>query len=293
MEQQEKIMIPKVEYQGEDKKLMERVSKFKKGTARIVIFTLVGFVMGWFSINYIQDTFLPTKIILAIPYKISEAIYVTIIGMPGNQMWAYGHLDVLFFPQYAIATFLAERITPVLLAGAIYGSLAYFTGDKAVFTLQRFVKFAGIWCGVILLYIGGVYGINAKAMSDNEAFKDISGFFLYSEQKGEGFYEETKIGEKIIQSFYSELEQADNVKRNPQKEIPSEVYMASNTRNMVVWVNYEEQYIVTAGQKIFHISEEFADCVREYYENGTLKGYSSIKIEEKERTTEVDATSIE
>ena len=50
MEQiQEKIEIPQVTYQGDDKKLKERVSKFKAGTLRIVIFTIVGLFMGYYS----------------------------------------------------------------------------------------------------------------------------------------------------------------------------------------------------------------------------------------------------
>ena len=162
---QEQIMIPKVVYQGEDQKLKERIGKFKAGTFRIILFTIVGMVMGWFSMEYYADEFLLTKIILAIPYKISEAIYVTIIGTDAeNILRECSYVSTEFFPLSPIATLLAERGTPVLIGGAIYGALAYFTGDKRVFTLNRFVKFFGIWCAVILLYIGAVYGVNALTM---------------------------------------------------------------------------------------------------------------------------------
>ena len=46
---EEEIEIPEVSYEGEDSKLLELVGKFKKGTLRIIIFTLVGAAMGWFS----------------------------------------------------------------------------------------------------------------------------------------------------------------------------------------------------------------------------------------------------
>lgn len=159
---QEKITIPKVVYRGDDKKLTERIRKFKAGTMRIVIFTIVGMILGWYSYTYYTDSFFITKIILAIPYKLSEAIYVSIIGTNAEQlMLQAGYPLTEFFPQSPLATFLAEQVTPVLIGGAIYGALGYFTGDKRVFTLQRFVKFFGIWCAVILLYIGSVYAVNA------------------------------------------------------------------------------------------------------------------------------------
>lgn len=171
---QEQIPIPKVVYQGEDKKLQERIGKFKVGTFRIVLFTIVGMFMGWHSMEYYTDSFLLTKVILAIPYKISEAIYVTVIGTGAERvLWEEMKVFTEFFPLSPIATFLAERGTPVLIGGAIYGALAYFTGDKRVFTLNRFVKFFGIWCAVILLYIGGVYGVNAATSSMDNFPKEV------------------------------------------------------------------------------------------------------------------------
>lgn len=92
---EEEIEIPEVSYEGEDSKLLELVGKFKKGTLRIIIFTLVGAAMGWFSYTYTTDSFFITKVIFAVPYKISEAIYVSVIGTgavpwyPGADMWGF------------------------------------------------------------------------------------------------------------------------------------------------------------------------------------------------------------
>lgn len=171
---QEQILIPKIVYQGDDKKLQERIGKFKAGTFRIVLFTIVGMFMGWHSMEYYADSFILTKVILAIPYKISEAIYVTVIGTGSEQvLWEEMKVFTEFFPLNPLATFLAERGTPVLIGGAIYGALAYFSGDKRVFTLNRFVKFFGIWCAVILLYIGGVYSVNVATSSMNNSPKEV------------------------------------------------------------------------------------------------------------------------
>lgn len=176
---QERIYIPEVVYTGEDKVLKERVTKFKAGSLRIFLFTIVGFVMGAYSHNYIADDFIVTKIILAIPYKICEAIYVFLIGTDAKEiLHTYGIVNGLFtsfFPCSMLATFLAEKLTTIFISGAIYGSAAYFTGDKRVFTLQRFFKFFACWCVIILILIGTAYGVNAWERSQiEESFNSYS-----------------------------------------------------------------------------------------------------------------------
>lgn len=273
MNEETKIEIPEVVYPGDDEKLKERVSKFKAGTFRIAVFTLVGFIMGLFSHTYVRDHFFPTKLIMAIPYKITETIYVFILGTDAEQMYlqnaGIGFLTE-FFPHSYIATFLAETVTTVLIGGAIYGALAYFTGDKRVFTLQRFLKFAGIWCAVILLAVGAAYGVNAKAVHDNEAFKGKPYFFLYdSHGSGSGAYgAET---ERLMREyFYSELEPVE-LERNYDGELDLEISFGY-TRLSMCRVNYEDQYVVTEQGKIYHISKEFADVIRGYDEGQLLPG---------------------
>ena len=155
----DEIVIPKITCGKNDDVLLERVVKLKKGTLRIIVFMLVGMVMGWFSYSYVQDSFIITKVILCIPYKISEAIYTSIIGTDAFRTSIEEICFNSYFPQNFLATFLAERITPVLIGSMIYGSLAYFTGDKRVFTLQRFVKFAGVQILILGVYIAFVYAI--------------------------------------------------------------------------------------------------------------------------------------
>ena len=75
LEQEKELDIPEAGYEGTDEELKERVVHFEKGTRRILVFTLVGFVLGWFSIAYFTDSFLVTKVILAIPYKASEMLH--------------------------------------------------------------------------------------------------------------------------------------------------------------------------------------------------------------------------
>lgn len=278
--QQTEIKIPQVSYDGNDKKLMERIIKFKQGRFRILVFTLVGMFIGWFSYTYITDSFLVTKIIFAIPYKISEAIYVSIIGTDaGCRYDEYYSFITEFFPNSMAATFLAERITPVLIGGALFGSLAYFTGDKRVFTLSRFVKFAGCWFLLILVFMGGVYGINAKAVRDNNHLKNIYYFFVQSEIKGEAIMDERF--DMMLKALEEDLTPVPDFPRNPDMEVPLGIIFAYGLRETNVMVNYKDRYLATRNGSIYSISKEFAGYIQEYYEKGTLMGETSIYMEEK------------
>ena len=267
---QDRIEIPQVTYQGDDKKLKERVSKFKAGTLRIVIFTIVGLFMGYYSHTYVTDSFFPTKLITAIPYKVMEAIYGSILHVDtlvSREFWGYT-LEWEFFPYSALANPLAEPFTTMLIGGAIYGSFAYFTGDKRVFTLQRFLKFAGGWCALILLVAGLAFGMNAKARVDNENFGEVDHFYFNSETGGSSVAGSgSEQGEMVRQCFYSELAPVDLV-RDMKGELPLGIYFDGGLRYGLYQVNYEMQYVVTEGGKIYHISKEFAQLVEDYVEKG-------------------------
>ena len=228
----DEIVIPKITYGDNDSKLLERVIKLKKGSIRIAVFMLVGLIMGWFSYTYVQDTFIITKVILCVPYKISEAIYTSIIGT--NAIYNDTFLSFRFlneyFPQSVIATFLAERITPVLIGMIGYGCLAYFSGDKRVFTLQRFVKFVSVQICILCLFIAAVYGVNAKAVSDNNQFKDVESFYLNSEQCAEIVY--GKKAKILVEKFYHELQEDENIVRDIEEEIRVGVISANDMRWM-------------------------------------------------------------
>lgn len=265
----EKIEIPKIVYQGDDKKLKERIFKFKSGSLRIAVFTVVGLIMGAFSHTYTKDSFLLTKAILAIPYKICEAIYLSVIGTTPDPIW---QLDVFFFPRSWPAGFIAENVTTVLIGGAIYGSLAYFTGDKRVFTLQRFLKFAGCWCAVILLTIGAAYGINAKAMADNDRLLGEPEFFLHhgkleTGSLGGGRIIGSKRSQVLRELLYDGLEPAQ-----VQRDGINEVWMELQWPFRVGYyrVNCKECYLATEQGTTYRISEEFAEVIRIYYDTGEL-----------------------
>lgn len=270
--EQGKVEIPEIVYQGDDRKLKERILKFKAGTFRIIVFTVVGFVMGYFSHTYVTDNFFPVKLIMAIPYKLSEAIYVSLLGtdaaVRGTEQWFLISNYTEFFPHSQLAAFLAESVTPILLGGALYGALAYFTGDKRVFTLQRFLKFGGCWCAVILLFVGSAYIVNAKAVADNEALKGSPVFTLYDAEGDKKYMYGTAMEALLEEYFYSEL-MPEAVQRNFEEE----VYLGITFRPFrftICRVNYRERYVVAEQGTTYRVSEEFAQIVEDYAENHIL-----------------------
>lgn len=271
-EKQSEIDIPKLNYDINDKKMLAHITKFKAGTVRIIAFTIVGMIIGWFGYTYTTDSFIVTKIIFAIPYKISEAIYTKIIGtgysVSSNPLFG---VETEFFRQSALATFLAEHITPVVIGGAIFGCLAYFTGDKRVFTMQRFVKFVFVWIVIIILYIGGVYGVNAKAEYDNNHLRNVDYFYLVSTNRGESILDKERA-DRLLKAFENGLSVDTSVKRNDETEIPIRLYFSKGTRSMIAKVNCDENYLVTPNGTIYRVSKEFAGYVKEYYETGSLRG---------------------
>lgn len=255
------INIPKVKCDADDKKMLARIRLFKVGAARIIIFIFVGFIIGWFGYTYTTDSFIVTKVIFAIPYKISEVIYISIIGT-GDMLVdnSYMGFDTIFFKQSMIATFLAEHITPVLVGGAIFGALAYFTGDKKVFTLNRFIKFFLIWSCIILVYIGCVYGVNAKDKYDNNHLNKVDNFFLIKNNRGDLVRDDEKAN--LVKAFESGLKFNKSIKRNEADEKPIGIILGNGLRLMMARINYEECYLVTTNGRVYSVSKEFVDYVK-------------------------------
>ena len=289
MEQENKLEIPSIVYHGDDKKLKERVRKFKAGTFRIVLFTIVGFIMGHYSHTYVGENFLPMKAVLAIPYKLNEALYVSILGtdamVRGTEEYCMFGFFTEFFPHSYLATFLAETVTTVLIGGAVYGTLAYFTGDRKVFTMQRFLKFAGCWCVAILMCVVMVYGFNIKAVADNEALIGKPVIRLY-DREGKSDSAENAVVESLLEEcVYSGLEREDL-----QRDYEREVYIRitfSSFRTTVCRINFEEGYLVAEKGTTYRIPEGYAQIMKNYAE--MMKGYAEGYIQ-PDITKRPDAT---
>ncbi|MBR0598160.1 hypothetical protein [Sinanaerobacter chloroacetimidivorans] len=249
--------------------LKERVENYDKGTKRIVVFTIVGLILGWFSYKYYITDFLPLKIVIGIPYKISEMIHVTFHDHSFIYLTQYtlGQLNE-FFPQAHFASFFAEYGISSLIGGAIYGSLGFFTGDKRIFTLTKYLKFAAVWAIIISLAVGGTFLANHAAVEKNQKFEDVSGFFLNYESGGEGFYDDD-TGER--EDFFKALEEAfyadgqiteTNRQRNAvNEELIEFVFGPWYTRYMAALINLQEGYLVSDTGRVYSMSDEFCQMV--------------------------------
>lgn len=266
-DRKQRLKLEPERFKVEDSRLKEQVAHYEKGTRRIVIFTLVGFLMGWFSILYYTDSFLVTKVILAVPYKLGEMIHNIFHQADYRTYWGTEFLPWAneFFPGDRLSTFLAERIVPVLFGGAIYGSLAYFTGDKRIFTLKRYLKFAAAWAVIILGFTGITFGINAWNEKRVDAMEGISEFMFYSERSGSRYGEDI-----IIEAFYQDgmPERCEPAGQDWEKEIP--LGLGTGLFETEVSINCEDRYMVTKKGTAYRISEQFAAYVQEYYETGTV-----------------------
>lgn len=270
---EETIRLPEVNSGSVN--LKERVEHYDKGTRRILVFTIVGLILGWFSYRYYITDLLPLKILLAIPYKISEVMHTAL----HDHSYIYlsesvqGQMDA-FFPQSRFASLLAEYGAASMIGGALYGSIGFFTGDKRIFTLTKFIKFAAVWAVAISVVMGGTFLINQIAVEKNHSFTDVSGFFLHYEWGGDGYYRDDATERR---TFYSDLERAfyqdgeiielPDQKRDFGGEDLIEFYYGRwHTRYMAAWVNTKEKYLVSDDGTIYSMSDAFCRLVGEYQE---------------------------
>lgn len=265
---EEAIKLPEAECTKGN--LKEQVEHYDKGTRRILVFTIVGLIMGWFSYMYYGTDFLPLKILIGIPYKMNEMLHTALHNH--NLIYLTKHTQGLlneFFPQAYLVSVIAEYGISSLIGGALYGSLGFFTGDKRIFTLTKYIKFSAVWICIISLSIAGTFLANNIAVEKNQKFEDISGFFLYYESGGSGFYHDSPGAsgdcfKSLEQAFYADgkVTEIENQQRNMEEEELIEfTFGPYHTRYMAAFINLQEKYLVTDIGKMYPMSDEFCQTV--------------------------------
>ncbi len=275
LDAEQRMKIPKTGYQGNPDALKQQVRKFDKGISRIVIFTIIGLILGWFSYNYRTIGFWPLKAVIAVPYKLTFWIH-TLLHHHSDieiQYWGMSFLKTDFFSESVFATLIAERIVAVLFGGAIYGALAYCTGDKRIFTLQRLVKFLACWAVLIALSIGLSFGINVYQINQMETLKNVEEIWIPPEKEGFSTVWTPAKDSDIYNIFYSDLVQDDSIMRNHNEEIPVIFTWRHQKETMLVLINCEKQYLITSQGTLWRISHEFAQSIADRdYSNVMEKG---------------------
>ncbi len=267
--QDESVVIPKITYEGNDRDLKEQVIHYEKGTHRIVVFTIVGLLMGWFSYQYYGENFLPLKIILAIPYKCSEMLHEAFHPPIYAQMGMMGCELDKFFPQAPYVSILAEYGTAALFGGAVYGSLAYFTGDKRIFTLTKYVKFGCVWAAVIAVWTAALFGVNHWQVKRNDTLQNISSMFINGDWGGRAYPAGSIEGQELIEAFY---EGEGPVVCAVSERKPEEEYIIEfsfgvyRQGQMSAWIHPEKGYLVTDQGTTYQMTEAFMEQYRVYLE---------------------------
>jgi len=263
LEAEQNMKLPRTVYQGSPDALKQQVEKFDNGISRIIIFTLVGLILGWFSYNYRSIGFWLLKAVIAAPYKLSLWIH-TLLHHHSDMEIRYGSLyfqNTDFFHGSTIATMIAERIVAVLFGGAIYGALAYCTGDKRIFTLTRLMKFLACWAAVIALTIGLSFGVYAYQIHQMETLKNVEEIWIPPQTESSSTVWASGRDSDVYNIFYSGLEQDSSIMRNRDKEIPIIFTWRNQKETMVVLINCEKHYLITSQGTSWRISPEFANLI--------------------------------
>lgn len=266
---EEGVAIPRITYGGSDTVLKEQVVHYEKGARRIFLFTVIGLLMGWFSYRYYGENFLLLKIILAVPYKMSELLHQ---ALHTEEIWFQGvRPDDLFFPQAPFVSWLAEYGTSALFGGAVYGSLAYFTGDKRIFTLSGYVRFGCVWAAVIGVWTAVLFGANGWQAGQNNELKHVSGFFIESEVGGSAYYSDYQEDtyERLLTAFYGEggPQRIQPGVREEEEELPVELRFGRFLQGaMNARIHPEKGYLVTDRGYVYQMTDSFMEVYRECLE---------------------------
>lgn len=169
--------IPEVE----DEVLISKIKARIKGTRRIILYALFGFVLGAFSRFYTMDEFIVTKAIMALPYKLAE--FVLGLVFAGNRLppglintWGY-RLDMGFFPYNPLLDLLASLFTPALIGSFLAMLVGYLVSDKRVFQRKKIINFLAAGFLTLAFWFAvlhGFYGQTLQRIAGLEGLREIT-----------------------------------------------------------------------------------------------------------------------
>ena len=177
----EKIII-------DDAVLVDKIKAHRKGIRRITLYGILGFVLGVFSRFYTMDSFIVTKAMMALPYKLAEfalGIFFSRYTLP--QWDKYYHMargGMGFFPHHPILEILAELITPGIVATFMAIMVGHLLSDKRVFRRKDIVKFLIAGILTFSLWAGMLYGVYSYNLNQIDQMRGIQSIIIYEEKVG-------------------------------------------------------------------------------------------------------------
>ncbi len=181
------LELPKQRIDIADEVLVSKIQARRKGKRRILCYGIAGFVLGLFSRFYTSDSFIVTKAIMALPYKLGE--FALGIFFSKNRLPAWNEQRILdpsglgFFPFHPVLDFLAETITPAIIASFIAIMLGYLASDSRVFQRKKLIRFLILGLLVFIVWSGVLQGVYTYALTQIEKLEDIREVTVYILEK--------------------------------------------------------------------------------------------------------------
>lgn len=215
----------------DDEVLVEKIKVHRRGIRRIKAYGILGFLLGLFSLKYTSDSFIVTKAIMALPYKLAEFMLGIFFSRnklnPWQQMvwednWQRG---MGYFPHNPILGLVVELITPALVGMFLAMMMGYLTSDKRVFQRKKILRFISSATIIFILWFGMIYGIYSNTLNKIKFLEEIKAITIYEKQENSSSWivriDENNLYEErynLILSGISEATELENYSSINDKE---------------------------------------------------------------------------
>lgn len=183
------LQLQKHSVEIDDEVLVEKIKAHRKGIRRIYAYGSLGFLLGLFSLKYTSDSFIVTKAIMALPYKLAE--FMLGIFFSGNRLNPWDTIQDMrafqrgmgYFPHHPILGLIVELVTPALIAMFLAVGIGYLSSDKRVFQRRKILRFILSATVIFLLWFGIIYGIYNHTLSKINNLEDIQAITVYEKKE--------------------------------------------------------------------------------------------------------------
>lgn len=177
--------------QVNDEVLISKIKGRITGIRRITVYGIMGFLLGLFSRFYTLDKFLPTKAVMAMPYKLAEFGLGILFSQNKLQPWqtmgshygnaGYGYMG--FFPYNPMLDLAVSLVTPAIVACFIALMLGYLLSDKRVFRRKKIINFLAAGLITFLMWSTILYGAYSHTLLQIDGLRGIKEITVYSVER--------------------------------------------------------------------------------------------------------------
>lgn len=245
--------------------LLNKVLKKKRAEKRILIFCIIGMIMGFFSYTYSGQSIFILKLIMAIPYKLAEMFFMY-AGPYTNMFMEQVHMGGRVSARSEILYQVSMMIVPSIIGGCIYGSIGYLTEKKDVFTLKKFALFILKWAIVLILSIGIILGLYKNISDDTYKLEKITGFEIHYSTSGKNYNSTYSVYKNMGNKKYEALIQSlrgkkkmDNLYLNSKEGMtPLNIY-GQLYYKVSALLDAENNLIYMDNGYVYSVPDSFAD----------------------------------